>query len=369
MAALAAFRLYLCFQTPLATGDIYRQLGFASHAFIDPWSFYRHIPSDWQTEPWTIIGGFDRQPYIYPPVALSFFAAFAAANLGIFWVKLFLLFFDFVSALLMSRFVSRFAGILLFAAPQALWYSAREGQYEGLQSLLVMLTVIAVWQRRWLGAGILFGLAVQTKLFAVCLIPWILGEVITAAPDWKAGLRNLSLGFVGIVLTILPFLPFYLGKPELLLAPLIEVGHWKYSSFFWNPWHSEIGVREIFLPRWLFFWNNLGSLLIVAAILFAAAWLIWSRQLKSLVSLLPYSLFWMLIKSCSHVREWYIPLAPSLLFPFARVHKKWAIVFLLLQFAVSMQGIAYLTGERRGYLESPDRIALYQQCMYRCRFR
>ena len=92
---------------------------------------------------------------------------FGSLGIGFFWVKLVLTLFDFVSAALIGRATSWWAGLIVFSAPIGVWYTSHEGQYESLVTLLVIISVLSARGRNWIMAGASFMLALQAKQFAI----------------------------------------------------------------------------------------------------------------------------------------------------------------------------------------------------------
>ena len=113
-------RLAYCAEAPEDSSDLYRHLGFTSHFWENPAAFYWlmpwQFPHEFWSQFWTEVG------YIYPPLALLFFAIFGGLGFGLFWVKLALTLFDLGSSILIARATSWWAGLLVFSAPVTVWY-------------------------------------------------------------------------------------------------------------------------------------------------------------------------------------------------------------------------------------------------------
>jgi len=323
IALVACLRLALCAQPMSDTSDTYRNLGYAYHLRDAGISLYTTFARDFQPESWAT--AWPDLPYTYPPVTLCFFASIASLGLGIFFVKLALTVIDLFVGLVFARQVSPWAGLLYFANPASLWLVSREGQFEPLVVLSLTLCILAAHRERWVGAGVFFALALQTKQFALLLLPWLL---------WRARWARLSLG---IGLGFLPFLGFYLKAPGLLLLPFRytqgEAAFNPYHWQFWGPWG--------WIPRTDFIWCSLLSTAILA--LPVVAWWRSSRTLGSAVDLLPFTLCWAALKVARYAQFWY-PLASPPFLLCLRDRKALVTGLLVLLFLVGDFGGRRLVG-------------------------
>jgi hypothetical protein len=323
-ALVACVRLALCAQPMSDTSDTYRNLGYAYHVRDAGLSLYTTFARDFQPESWAT--AWPDLPYTYPPVTLCFFASIASLGLGIFFVKLALTVIDLLVGLVFARQVSPWAGLLYFANPASLWLVSREGQFEPLVVLFLTLSIVAVHHQRWVGAGLGLALALQTKQFALLLLPWLV---------WKARSRvKLALG---VGLGFLPFLGFYLKAPGLLVLPFRytqgEAAFNPYHWQFWGPWG--------WIPRTDFIWCSLLSALILAVPV--VAWWRSSRTLGSAVDLLPFTLYWAVLKVARYAQFWYPLACPPFLLCF-RERKVLVTGLLVLLFLVGDFGGRRLVG-------------------------
>lgn len=336
---LAALRLALCFQPMSDTSDTYRNLGYACHLRDAGTSLYTTFARDFRPESWTT--AWPDLPYTYPPVTLCFFATFGSLGLGVFFVKLALTIMDLLVGLVFARQVSPLAGLLYFANPASLWLVSREGQFEPLVVFFLTLTILAVQRGGWVAAGVGWALAFQVKQFAVLLLPWLL---------WKAGSR-VRLA-VGVVLGFLPFLGFYLKSPGLLLFPFrYTQGEAAFNPYYWQFWGPSG-----WLLRADFVWTSLLSAAILA--LPALAWWRSGRTPAAALELLPFTLYWAILKVARYAQFWYPLASPPFLLCF-RERKRlvtWLLILLLLvgDFgARRLLGIAYVIPES----ETSQRLA------------
>jgi hypothetical protein len=354
LAALVVLRVALCFAVPLETTDAWRNLGYARHAFDAGTPVYGSIAADYAPEAWSEI--WSDQGFVYGPVVLLFFWTFAAAGLGLVFVKLALTAVDLAVAAIFWREASRWAGLLYLAAPIGLWFVSHEGEHESLQTLWIAVAAVAARRGRWAVAGAGFALAVQTKAFGVLLLPWL------AIRWWRSPERVRGLGrlLAGGALATLPFAGFYLEEPLLLLHPIRRGLETSYNPFAWN-----FLDRAHFLwnPAWLIGWNALASYAaLAAAIVFA--WRM--RRERDAADLLPFGLFWCVVKSLRWAQFWYPIAAPGFLLCLERRRRSWLLLLLLLHALQDARGASMLLGSRQGFLESPRHRAQMRACLVSC---
>jgi hypothetical protein len=136
-------------------------------------------------------------PFNYPVLALLFDAAVMRASPSLFAWKLALSLLEALSALLVARGSgSRWLGLAYFALPNSLWWTSHDGQFEALQNALALGAVYLAGRRRR-AAWVLLALAVQAKLSALLLVPWLLGESARGARPraLAADLAAFAAGF------------------------------------------------------------------------------------------------------------------------------------------------------------------------------
>lgn len=356
-------RLFFCAQVPIETSDLYRHLGFTAHFFEDPKAFYwlepARFPHEFWSQFWTEIG------YIYPPLALLFFAVFGSLGIGFFWVKLVLTLFDFVSAALIGRATSWWAGLIVFSAPIGVWYTSHEGQYESLVTLLVIISVLSARGRNWIMAGASFMLALQAKQFAILIAPYLAYEIFTASDrthPLKAA-RSAARMLIGFVGAFLPFIPFYYWRHDLWLLPLqnqenlLNPDYW---PLFWSSSALD-HFNEVSSFRMIF-----GGITTTAPLLVLALFLARGDFLRKLPQAMPCLGFWMLIKSMAWVMNWYINIVPGLAFALWR-YRRWMILLFAIHWLQCGQQIASLWGDIDG--EEAVTIARFHQCVWHADYR
>jgi len=192
--------------------------------------------------------------YIYPPLALLFFAIFGGLGFGLFWVKLALTLFDLGSSILIARATSWWAGLLVFSAPVTVWYTSHEGQYESMVTFFVVLAVISARNGRWVWTGASFMLALQTKQLSLLIAPYLLYEIFLRRHlQPSRAIFGFLGGFFG---AFLPFIPFYLWRHDLWLLPLQNQEN-LLNPFYW-PFFWKKGVLDHFedISRLRLVWNE-----------------------------------------------------------------------------------------------------------------
>ncbi|MEW6235291.1 MAG: hypothetical protein AB1656_07885 [Candidatus Omnitrophota bacterium] len=174
--AIAGLRLYYCFSVPLYTTDIFRNLGYGLEFQHYGFLVYAMTPYDFAAEPYQYF--WPNHEYPYPAVTLLFYAAVAKVWACIFFAKLVFTLIDFINAWLVYKVTDdRICALLYFFYPICLWYVSREGEFEPLVNFFMLL---ALWMQRRRHSSALFflSLAVQTKLFPIFLLPWMLAQIL-----------------------------------------------------------------------------------------------------------------------------------------------------------------------------------------------
>ncbi len=356
LAALT-YRLIACFLIPAETSDVFRNLGYGIHAFDDNFSLYRTRAENFFPELWCHIWRHLR--FFYPPVTLVFFYLFYPLGLGIFWAKLALTMMELLCAWLFKKHVSLLAATLYFCAPVSLWYSSREGQFEALQTLFIILACLSVHKKKWLLAGFFFAFSIQVKHFGVLLFPWIAHEIWRAEPRDQLR-RRLKESVLGAILGFLPFSGYYVQEPRLFFIAAqgndMKSG---FNPYAWNPFNA---ANFGWMPHWMVIWNAVfaGAILIV---LLAAA-IRAPRNGDSRFALLPLALFWLLIKSMGWVQFWYLIFAPAFCFCFPN-RKRLIYILLVLHFFLEARSITMILDDPAG----PRTVGLVHEQMLQCMFR
>jgi hypothetical protein len=152
-------------------------------------------------------------PMNYPPLTGGFFQAVAWIHPSLFAAKLALTALEALCAWLVARVTGdRRLGIGYWCLPLSIWWVSHEGAFEPLQNLFVLLALLAWQRRRELAPGALL-LAVQVKVFALFLAPWV---------AWTS-LRNRRSALAAAPWTVAALLPTALAM--LAYPVLLQVVH------------------------------------------------------------------------------------------------------------------------------------------------
>jgi len=353
---VGGFRLYQCFGVPTETTDAYRNIGYSSHLTDKGFSIYETKAMDFRPEPWSNL--WYKQGYIYPPLTLVFFALFGTTGLGIFYVKLVLTLLDLLSALLFSRAVSPWAGLLFFSAPVSIFFTSHEGQFEALQTFTIIATVALMERRMWTLGGIAWAASVQTKIFGLLLLPYLAAQLYYGLNNGRK--KPLAKFLAGALLGIVPFAGFYIETPGLLLLPFQSLGieynpfAWDITNRGWFYWH----------PMWLILWNFAFSVLPMVVMVY---YVINRFELKKCFEAAPGVAFWELLKSLKWANLWYTIVAPGFYFCLAR-SKRLVMILLVLHFLQDARSMFIITGNHFGGRERQSNIEKMKKCLYTCRF-
>lgn len=305
--ALAAIRAIQVETLPLITGDVVRNLlygiavrewglGAAARPLAD-------LSQAWRAASWSSL------PYNYPPVTLAFFALVSAISPTVFFAKAVLTLVEAANGVLVARLTgSRPLGLLYWASPASIWWVSREGQFEPLQSLFSLLALLAL-PRFAFAAGVSLALAIQVKLTAVVLAPWI------AHRCWRASPRALRLAALGFALGLLPSV-----YAELRWGALTNVLRFSaplaYNPYYWN-WTADMFSWN---PGWLVFCDEVASYGMLAALVTYAI-----RTRGAWTVAAPIA-FLALCKLHTNVQFWYFLLLAPLLVPIEDRRWRFALI-------------------------------------------
>jgi hypothetical protein len=313
---IAAVRITHCALTPVNTTDIVRHLFFGQLVFEQGLAsageslVAQHciLPMAARDLPWS------DSPYPYPPVPLGFFTLVAAIWPTLFFAKLALTTLEAVAAALIARRTrDPWLGLLYWANPVSIWWISREGQFEALQNVLVVLALLLVTGALTRGRAFLGGLAlaaaIQVKLIPLLLLPWFLSRL--KSPLRAVGLAGLAVGLIPSLVAS-QFYPVALAVAQ-HSSPLT------YNPYYWNPFDSA-----------LLAWNPWALRLANAAasygLLLTLAWRA-RRGPDRLAFLAPLGAIvaW---KLHTNVQFWYMVALPPLLLPIADTRLRRALFIL-----------------------------------------
>jgi hypothetical protein len=293
-AAIGIIRLYECARLPSETGDVVRNLlhGLAVDAYgfagaVEP---LVRLSDRWSDVSWA------RLPYNYPPVALAFFALVAGISPTVFFAKLALTIIEGINALLVRRVSGSTALALVYwGSPLSLWWVSKEGQFEPLQAVFMLLALLVAASMPFLG-GFFIGLGVSTKATAAALAPQALGETS------RIGRRALALMLCGLAVGLLP-----LALAQFAYGGIYNIAHYSsplvYNPYFWNPLAPMFATH----PFWQNAANEIASYGFLIALVALAL-----RDRRVLAYLAPVA-FIVFCKVHTNVQPWYWVLMPAFL--------------------------------------------------------
>jgi hypothetical protein len=306
---VAAFRLYQCGMLPYETGDIVRhvlygvavdQQGIAAAGIP-----LQSLSGAWSNVAWA------RFPYSYPPIALAFFALIASISPSVFAAKLALTLIEAGNACLISKLTrSRILGLLYWASPLSIWWVSREGQFEPLQSLFMLLAIAAAFELQFV-SGAALALAASVKVTAGALVPWLAGVI------WPRGWRARGLAVLGLVVGLVPAIAseaMYGGISNVMRYSSLLI----YNPYYWNPWADlftgntplQIAANEI---------ASYGLLATLIALAFR------SRNWLPFIAPIAFAVF---CKVHTNVQFWYWLLLPAFLVPLPNPRWRFALIAL-----------------------------------------
>jgi hypothetical protein len=309
-AAIAAIRFYECGLLPSETGDVVRHILYGtvvnSHGFAAAGSPLLSLSSAWSDVAWA------RFPYSYPPVTLAFFALIASISPTVFAAKFALTLIEAGNAYLIGRLTrSRLLGLIYWASPLSIWWVSREGQFEPLQSLFMLLSISAALELPLL-CGLALALAVSVKVTAGALGPWLAGTV------WPSGKRARIFAVIGLVLGLVPVI-----ASEAIYGGISKVVHYSslliYNPYFWNPWAAEMFTGN---PPMQIAVDQVASYGMLAVLL-----VLGFRSRNWLPYIAPI-VFVVFCKVHTNVQFWYWLLLPAFLVPIPNPRWRFALIAL-----------------------------------------
>ena len=312
VATATALRVRHCFEPPVNTGDVVRHLlyGVLVGERGPRWAAVPLVAVD-RTHAGVSWAGL---PYNYPVLTLLFFTGLAAVWPSIVGAKLALTVVEAVNAVLVARLGgNRWLGVAYWAYPSSIWWVSREGQFEPLQNLPALLALIAL-PRSPAVAGVLLGLAVQTKVTAVLLLPLLL---VHAARRGARPCLEAAAAFVVSFLPTVVSLAYYPSVGQLVRysAPI------RYNPYYWDLLDPSIFAWN---PRWLVGADAAASWTLIAVLVVAAA-----RARDARVAYLAPLAFAVLLKVHLNVQFWYWLATPIFLLPIPQRRLREALLVLL----------------------------------------
>jgi hypothetical protein len=331
VAVSAALRLRHCVEPPVNTGDVVRHLlyGILVGERGLQWA---GVPLA-QVDPSYASVSWAGLPYNYPILALLFFTAVASVWPSILAVKLALSAVEAANAVLVARLGgSRWLGVAYWAYPASIWWVSREAQFEPLQNLSALLALAAL-PASSVAAAALLGLAVQTKVTAVLLLPFVLAR---AARRGTRSALAAAAAFAASFLPTLVSLAFYPSVEQVVRysRPM------RYNPYFWNVLDPGIFLWN---PRWLVGADAAASWALIAALGWGAA-----RARSGRMAYLAPLAFAIVLKVHVNVQFWYWLTMPVFLLPIP--NRRLRLTLLVLLPLVDVYAAAQLVHGPFGYV-------------------
>ena len=254
------------------------------------------------TFPWaTPVNGvpWSHLPYNYPPVPVGFFTLVAAVGGSALIAKVLLAFSDAICAWLIARLTGRPAlGLFYWVSPVAMWWTSHEGQFETLQSAFALGALATL---HWpIVCGLLIALAVQTKLTAAALLPFL---------AWRAYKRgHLQRFLIGGAIGAVPTVALSFVYP---IIPNI----FRHSmQFRWNPYYWNFASSDQFWSPYTLIGRVVPQILSWLLI----GWLVLatgrSRSFAAAIAAFGFAFF---MKFYGQIPPWYMVTLPLMLVPLA----------------------------------------------------
>lgn len=294
LAAGAGLRLVYCFLPTPTTTDLIRNLGYGQAFRYYGLLLYDMTPLDLSPSPCQFF--WENHSYTYPPVTLMLFAAIAALSTALPVAKLILTLFDAIGAWAMWKYTGdRWIVLLYWLNPTSVWFTSREGQFEGFVVLWTVLALLALQHKKPYALGLL-GIAVQTKFFPVLLLPYFLQNLPWGEP------RRLTAPLAWGIFSLIPSGLAYIfgGFPRHLLeanyVPEINPISW----FITDP------TRYGDFPAWLIYTHMAVSLAFEFYCLYGM------RRTQTIGPWLTPFLFVFLVHTSTLAQFWYLIFLPAL---------------------------------------------------------
>jgi hypothetical protein len=238
--AATIYRLYLCLQPPITSTDLLRYIGFGKEFWKYGLTIYNYPTQHFVGTPYA--QDWPTMHFIYPALAMLFFALVSKIWPALFLGKLVLTAIEGLNAFLIWKISDdRLLALLYYINPASLWWFSREGQYE---PLLVLFGLMALYllSRRPQWAYLNLALAIQTKYTPGFLLPYFLRRKM----GWRQGLFFI-VGFVpSILFTLRSEYIFRIFTPGYMPTNC--------NSYTWNIFDAE---KLCGTPFWLVVANAL----------------------------------------------------------------------------------------------------------------
>ncbi len=334
VVAVAGLRLWYVCLAPIYTTDVLRNIGYGE-AFWE-WGFHIYSLTAFDLSPSPAQFLWHAHHYTYPAMTLLFFAFTAAFHNSIFFAKMVLTLFDAANSCLIVRITKeRWLGLCYWIYPISIWYTSHEGQFE---AWVVFWMLVAIHELRrgkpWAFAAL--GLAIQTKLFPVLLIPYFLKHM-----SWK----NLKLLCLETGFGIMSFFPsFYAILKGTYLTRFLQPGYMP----DYNPLTWFIVEPQDFpeFPFWLIVGHFLGGFIFVVICINCM------KKKNQFWPLFAPLAFVVLVKANIIGQFWYMMLVPA--FCMTVEDRKARRVLVIVSFLLGLRSLYSICIGPIGYANPPD---------------
>jgi len=298
--AATIYRLYLCLQPPITSTNLLRYIGFGKEFWKYGLTIYNYPTEHFVGTPYA--QHWPRMHFIYPALAILFFALVSKIWPALVFGKLILTVIEGLNALLIWKISDdRLLALLYYISPASLWWVSHEGQYEPLMVLFGLIALYLLSRRPQIGATVPWAylnlaLAIQTKYTPCFLLPYFLTKKV----GWRESLFFI-VGFIpSILFTLRSEYIFRLWTPGYMPTNC--------NSYAWNIFDAE---KLCGTPYWLVIANALltyGTL--VLCLVFALRHVLSSSKGHRVFEYLGLAFFIVFLKSLSWAQFWYIPIIP-----------------------------------------------------------
>lgn len=344
LALGGGLRLYSCFQLPCYTTDLLRNLGYGIG--FQEWGFQVYDLTPFDFSPLGSQFLWENHHYTYPAVTLLFYGLLASIWASVFFGKLVFTLLDTLTAWLIYKTTEdRACALLYWLNPASLWFSSREGQFEGMVVLWMVLALLALKHKKPAAYGFL-GLAIQAKLFPVFLAPYFLWQMAWREP------RRLARQWLCGVASFLPTV--WAQYRSGYLTHLLGSGYVpQYSPIHWL-------VREPAFYPYAPYGLVLSHFFFSAVFVVAALW--GMRRTGRIMEFFPAVAYLVFIKMIPLGQFWYLILVPA--FCLTIQDRAWRRIMMSLAALLCVKSIYSLLIGPIDYCNPPDAMYLLEICFW-----
>lgn len=344
LAGGGCLRLYYCFQLTPYTTDLVRNLGYGKAFPYYGLVLYDLTPLDLAPYPCQYF--WENHHYSYPPVTMLLFASIAALGTALPLAKIILTLFDAAGSWAMWKYTGdRWVVLLYWLNPTSVWFTSREGQFEGFVVFWSVLALLALQHKKNYALGIL-GLAIQTKFFPIFLLPYFLQNL-----SWREP-RRLTAQLAWGIFSLVPSLLAYLfgGYP----AHLLEMNYVPNI----NPlsWLVADPTRYVEYPVWLIYSHLFFSVAFEFFCLYGL------KRTQTIWPWLTPFLFVFQVHTSRLGQFWYLMYLPALCLLVEE--KNFRRALFLGCWGMSLLGLSSIVSGLTGYQNPPDVMLLIERIFW-----